>query len=248
MPRQLKIINANTDVTINTVGFNYTSDEWWYGGTGELNTPLTYPDDEDTRGYGNITFALSGNTLPAGLTFITSNGAITGNATSVSDEKVYTITSNDSLGQTSTANIFLIVTDVNPTYSMGFAADIAHGGVTQGIKLPTSSTLDFGSGDFTIEFYVKANSYGGFVATNLGPRGEIGFYAYYEFTPVYSANNPVVFDANTAVHNGVSLALELGNQRVIFRPQPSTTSISNSYISFSEGADTILDVYDKSYT
>jgi hypothetical protein len=224
------------------------------------SSPLLSPEFDDTRGYGNITFALSGNTLPAGLTFITSNGAITGNSTLVLDETVYTITANDGQGQTSTANINLIVTDVNPTYAMNFQAHIGAGGVTQGIKLPTSATLDFGSGDFTIEFYAKANAYGIIVFTNLGLRGETITSSntdpnakVYDF----SAYAPVIFDANTTVHNGVSLSIEpryripstwLGNQRVIFRPQPSTTSIANSYISFNEGDDTILDLHESSYT
>jgi len=147
MPKFNKIIKTNTNITINTCGFlnpgEFDSDR---------KATVVYGD---TSGYGNITFSISGNTLPAGLEFITSNGVITGNATSVLDETFYTITASDGIGRNSSSNISLTVTDINSTYAMDFASNRSIEQGPQGIKLPTSTQLDFGSGDFTIEFYVR---------------------------------------------------------------------------------------------
>jgi len=61
-------------------------------------------------GYGTISFAIT-PTLPSGLSFNASNGKITGTPTQL-DNRVYTITAADSLGQTSSKTFTLSVVPV----------------------------------------------------------------------------------------------------------------------------------------
>jgi len=68
--------------------------------TFETNSANTFRPITVSGGYGNITYALSGNTLPTGLTFITSNGAITGSVTNLYGANTFTITANDDSFQT----------------------------------------------------------------------------------------------------------------------------------------------------
>ena len=78
----------------------------------ETSTEATVTPITVSGGYGvngNITFALSGNTLPDGLTFITTNGAITGTATSLANANTFTITANDDSFQTASNTFTLAV-------------------------------------------------------------------------------------------------------------------------------------------
>jgi hypothetical protein len=174
-----------------------------------------------TGGSATISYSISPS-LPSGLTFLTSNAAITGNATSVNTKTMYTITASDGISSNATANIELAITDLAPAYAMNFAANTS---TAQGIKLPVSSELDLGTGDYTIEFWMKAN-------TELGTAGMDGFGlikpSYYSSS--YTYTQPVIFDADTSSDNGTSLLLA-NRESMVLRNSTSATNVSTSLVS-----------------
>ena len=134
--------------------------------TGTLNTftPITVSGGYGVNG--KITFALSGNTLPTGLTFITSNGAITGSPTILANANTFTITANDDSFQTASNTFTLQVlaptgTSVNVMSfnEAGSGFDEEDGFTWQGL-LPNDSTelVLSSSTPFTVEFWMKADN------------------------------------------------------------------------------------------
>jgi len=122
-------------------------------------TPVTV-----SGGYGNKTFAISGNTLPTGLSFITSNGTITGAAINVYTTNTFTITANDDSSQVASNTFTLQVLAKPLTLSVSYpltessSANVYYfDGVNKAFKLPNTSNLVFGSSDFTIEFWMKGS-------------------------------------------------------------------------------------------
>jgi hypothetical protein len=115
-------------------------------------------------GYGNISYTLTGNTLPTGLTFITSNAAIIGTPTTVQGPNTYTITGITNSGSyyaNSSANITISTTDATPANVMSFnevgsSFDPDDSFTWQGLAPLGTSALTLGSSTpFTIEFWIK---------------------------------------------------------------------------------------------
>jgi hypothetical protein len=80
--------------------------------TGVTGTALTASANFTATGFAGtpITYALSGGTLPAGLTFNTSTGVISGTPTAIKTATTYTVTATTSLGESASATITLTVT------------------------------------------------------------------------------------------------------------------------------------------
>jgi outer membrane protein OmpA-like peptidoglycan-associated protein len=81
--------------------------------TGVTGTALTASATFTATGFAGspITYALSGGTLPAGLSFNTSTGVISGTPTAVKTATTYTVTATTSLSESASASITLTVTE-----------------------------------------------------------------------------------------------------------------------------------------
>jgi outer membrane protein OmpA-like peptidoglycan-associated protein len=84
--------------------------------TGVMGTALTASANFTATGFAGtpITYAFSGGTLPAGLSFSTSTGVISGTPTAVKTATTYTVTATTSLGESASASIALTVTPPAP--------------------------------------------------------------------------------------------------------------------------------------
>jgi hypothetical protein len=119
-----------------------------------------------TGGYGNISFTLTGNTLPTGLTFITSNAAIVGTPSVVQASNTYTVSaiSNSGVYYSNTSfNLTLETTDAAPANVMYFDQleyDEFDTNTWQGLAPLGTSALTLGSTTpFTVEFWIKGTDY-----------------------------------------------------------------------------------------
>ena len=131
--------------------------------TANTSDVITFTPITVSGGAGTITYAISGNTLPTGLTFITSNGTITGAAINVYTTNTFTITANDDASQTA-SNTFTLQVLAKPltllvSYPTGYESSNTYyfDGVNKAFKLPNTSNLNFGTEDFTIEFWMKGS-------------------------------------------------------------------------------------------
>ena len=94
-------------------------------------------------GYGANTYAISGNTLPTGLTFNTSNGAITGTPTSLQYSNTYTVVVTDSIAQTNT-NTF-IFSSLPPALNITVTPSITFTQYKSSTATPVVGTGGFGN-------------------------------------------------------------------------------------------------------
>jgi outer membrane protein OmpA-like peptidoglycan-associated protein len=86
--------------------------------SGFTSRAMTASADFTATGFAGspIRYALSGGTLPAGLTFNTSTGVISGTPTAVRTLTTYTVTATTSLGESASASISIVVS--NPASSV----------------------------------------------------------------------------------------------------------------------------------
>ena len=160
-----------------------------------LDTATNFIAVTTTGGVGIISFALSGNTLPSGLTFETSNGAIIGTPTVLLTGNTYTITASDSASNTSAQTFVLIVeqpvfkyqladggwiTDASPLASPISLATVSQTGSPTTNNSPTISTDTPATANayslntvFTKLFYTGTNT-GYFLNTAPNPAYTLG--------------------------------------------------------------------------
>lgn len=194
-----------------TVGTSATSgsDQFTYVGaptttqaiasvTGVAGTALSVTPVTSSGGYGTVSYALSGGTLPSGLSFSTSNGVLSGTPTATFATTTFTVTATDSASQSSSQTFSLTVSaptiaispgsipnaTVGVAYSQTFTASggngsysysITAGALPAGMSLSSSGVLSGtptagGSFGFTITA-TDGNNFAGVLAHTLNVNG-----------------------------------------------------------------------------
>jgi len=118
--------------------------------TGTVGSAMNFTPVTASFGYGTYSYALSGGTLPAGLSFDTGTGAITGTPTAALAATTFTVTVTDQGASSAPQTFQLAVTAAAPTIAAAFSpTSIASGGsstLTLTISNPNASTQLTGVG------------------------------------------------------------------------------------------------------
>ena len=134
------------EVAVTQLYANATTPQLTY----QTNRANTFTPITVSGGYGNKTFAISGNTLPDGLTFITSNGAITGSVLNLYAANTFTITANDDSFQT-VSNTFTLQVVAQPLSlsTVDYYSNLSYIHFATLSSLPASFTSNGGVGNIT---------------------------------------------------------------------------------------------------
>ncbi|MGJ3648708.1 putative Ig domain-containing protein [Sphingomonas sp. GlSt437] len=119
--------------------------------TGVAGTNLSVTPVTSTGGYGSVSYALSGGSLPTGLSFNTSTGVLSGTPTVTFTSTVFTVTATDAASQSSSKTFNLTVSA--PTIALSPASLTA---ATVGVA--TSQTVSASGGNGSYSYSITAGA------------------------------------------------------------------------------------------
>ena len=180
-------------------------------------------------GYGANTYAISGNTLPAGLTFDTQTGNISGLPTQASNTQVFTVTVADNAKQL-TSNVFLLT-----VYPILLTSNLEYDVKTLIANIPKTDGVTFNpmavTGGYTPYTYDISPALPGNVFLNAN-TGSI--YGVPNLAPANTYYTITATDSNVSPKTtSQSFWLQINN------PDPIVTTVTNQYANMFIGNSSI---------